>query len=84
MIKTLHLLYLPDVEQECKDNTKLFLQNLYFGNPNADNMNLTQNQKDYVYNSIKNFAEMNQKAYYDSNLIELMNQIVADRRGEIF
>lgn len=41
-------------------------------------------QKDFVYNSVKNFAEQNQKAYQSSNLIDLMNSIVQNRRGEIY
>ena len=78
MIKTLGLIYQPDIDFECKENIKHYLENLYF---NADE---NQKQKDFVYNSIKNFAEMNQKAYHGSNLIDLMNAIVQDRRGEIF
>ena len=44
----------------------------------------TQDLKDFVYNSIKSFAELSQKAYQISNLIELMNKVVEARRGEIF
>lgn len=43
---------------------------MYFGEDDS------QKQKDFVYNAIKNFAEMNQKSYQESNLIELMNNIV--------
>jgi hypothetical protein len=49
-----------------------------------DNDDSTQDLKDFVYNSIKNFAEQNQKSYQQSNLIELMNKVVEARRGEIF
>lgn len=44
----------------------------------------TQDLKDFVYNSIKSFAELSQKAYQTSNLIDLMNKVVEARRGEIF
>jgi len=44
----------------------------------------TQGLKDFVYQAIKNFAESNQKAYQQSNLVELMNKVVEARRGEIF
>ncbi len=40
--------------------------------------------KEFVYNSIKYFAEQNQKAYQGSNLITLMNKVVDQRRGDIF
>ena len=30
MIKTLKLIYLPDIEAECKENIKNYLQGLYF------------------------------------------------------
>jgi|TARA_B110001450_G_C17628479_1_gene484210 hypothetical protein len=78
MIKTLRLLYEPDIEDECKENVQKYLENLYFSEEDSSK------QKDFVYNAIKNFAEMNQQAYQSSNLIELMNSIVQDRRGEIF
>ena len=33
---------------------------------------------------MKSFAEENQKAYQESNLIDLMNRVVHERRGDIF
>lgn len=30
MIKTLGLIYQPDIDDECKDNIKAYLENLYF------------------------------------------------------
>ena len=79
MIKTLQLIYMPDIEDECKENIQKYLENLYFYGEEQN-----QEQKDFVYNAIKNFAELNQNAYQNSNLIDLMNNIVQDRRGEIF
>ena len=70
MIKSLQLIYQPDIDFECKDNIQRYLEQLYFSDQNC------QEQKDFVYNAIKNFAELNQKAYQSSNLIDLMNAIV--------
>lgn len=78
MIKTLGLIYRPDIDEECKDNIQDYLYKIYFEGDDS------QTQKDFVYNAIKNFAEMNHKAYQSSNLIELMNEIVQERRGDIF
>lgn len=44
----------------------------------------SQDLRDFVYQAVKAFAEQNQKAYRESNLVELMNKVVAGRRGEIF
>lgn len=86
MIKSLQFLYQPDIEVECKDNIQKYLEGLYFGRANSIDSEGEglQRQKDFVYNAIKNFAELNQKSYQSSNLIGLMNEIVQDRRGEIF
>ena len=40
--------------------------------------------REFVYSTVKNFAEQNKKAYQSSNLIDLMNKVVDLRRGEIF
>ena len=76
------MLYRPDCEQECKDNVKEFLEFLHDGG--GDEAAESQGLKDFVYHSIKAFAESNQKAYQTSNLIELMNKVVECRRGDIF
>lgn len=52
-VKTLKLLYQPDVEQECKDNVKEFLEFLH------DNEESTPELKKLVYDVIKYFAEKN-------------------------
>jgi hypothetical protein len=57
MIKTLGLIHRPDIDEECKENIQDYLHNIYFGGDDS------QTQKDFVYNAIKNFAEMNQQAY---------------------
>jgi hypothetical protein len=78
MIKTLQLIYQPDIEYECKDNIMRYFESLYFSQEEC------QKQKDFVYNAIKNYAKNNPKEYQNCNLIELMNAIVQERRGEIF
>ena len=57
MIKQLHFLYLPDTDDVCKVNIRNYLETLYFGQQETGPGN--QKQKDFVYNAIKNFAEMN-------------------------
>ena len=44
----------------------------------------SQPLREFVYKVIKEFAEENQKFYQESNLIELMNKVVNERRGNIF
>jgi len=44
----------------------------------------SQALKEFVYKVVKEFAEENQKFYQVSNLIDLMNKVVNERRGEIF
>jgi hypothetical protein len=75
------LLYQPDCDNDCKQNVREFLEFLHdFEQESEDASRL----KDFVYASIKNFAEQNQKAYQASNLIDLMNKVVDLRRGDIF
>ena len=81
-IKTLQLLYQPDCDNDCKLNVKEFLEFLH-DFEGADEASIA-NLREFVYNAIKNFAEQNQKAYQSSNLIDLMNHVVEERRGEIF
>lgn len=72
------MLYQPDCDNDCKENVREFLEFLH------DYEDSTQDLKDFVYNSIKHFAEEQQKAYQESNLIDLMNKVVECRRGAIF
>lgn len=65
-IKMLQLLYLPDTEQECKDNTRDFLEVLHdgshehmeIGDDEEEHIgNSTQDLRNFVYEAIKSFAE---------------------------
>ena len=58
MIQTLKLIYMPDIEPESKINIMNYLRFLYFGDERLE-IYSCQEQKDFVYNAVKNFAEMN-------------------------
>lgn len=87
-IKTLQLLYQPDCDNDCKQNVREFLEFLHDFVPLPDDEaspeEVSARLKEFVYSAIKHFAEMNQKAYQSSNLIDLMNKVVDARRGDIF
>ncbi len=84
----------PDVEQECRDNFRDFLEFIHDfelrddeagkmieeGGSQAERSLL----KEFVYQVVKAFATLMPVAYERSNLIELMNRVVAERRGDIF
>ena len=81
-IRTLSLIYLPDTDEDCKENLREFLELLHEGGETGDLK--TQALREFVYKIVKEFAEENQVAYQGSNLIELMNKVVNERRGAIF
>jgi hypothetical protein len=81
-IKTLQLLYQPDCDADCKQNVREFLEFLHDFEEQGEEV--SARLKDFVYATIKNFAEQNQKAYQGSNLIDLINKVVEMRRGDIF
>jgi hypothetical protein len=79
------LLYQPDCDNDCKQNVREFLEFLHdYYTEDMENTSSANGLKEFVYNSIKYFAEQNQKAYQGSNLITLMNKVVDQRRGDIF
>ena len=78
IVKTLSLLYQPDCDQECKDNCREFIEFLH------DNNSSNQNLKNFVYNVIKKFADQSKNLFLKSNLMQLSNRIVEERRGQIF
>ena len=59
-----------------------FLELLHEGGKEGEHR--SEALREFVYKVIKEFAEENQKFYQDSNLIELMNMVVNERRGDIF
>jgi len=81
-IRMLQLLYQPDTDQDCKENVREFLEILHEGG--EDGQSRSDTLREFVYQSIKKFAEENPKAYNECNLIELMNKVVHERRGNIF
>ena len=81
-IRTLGLIYQPDTDEDCKDNLREFLELLHQGGESGEHK--SDALREFVYKVIKEFAEENQKFYQESNLIDLMNKVVNERRGEIF
>lgn len=77
-VKTMKLIYQPDVEYECQQNVKEFLEYLH----TCDNSSPAL--KKMVYDVIKYFADHNKKAFQKSNLIDLTVNVVDEKRGNIF
>lgn len=77
-VNVLKLLFNPDNDRECQDRNKDFLESLHNREDGSPAL------KEFVYTIIKTFASKAPKAYETSNLIELMNGIVNERRGAIF
>lgn len=77
-VKTMRLIYQPDVEYECQQNVKEFLEYLH------ESENTTKELKKMVYDVIKYFADHNKKAFQTSNLIDLTVDVVDKKRGQIF
>jgi hypothetical protein len=77
-VKTMKLIYQPDVEIDCQQNVKEFLEYLH----NCENS--TPALKKMVYDVIKYFADHNKKAFQKSNLIDLTVEVVDNKRGNIF
>jgi hypothetical protein len=75
-ISSMKLVYKNDVSDECHENMKSLLNYL--------SEIKTHNCKQYVYKLIKSFAINNNDIYMTSNLVELMNRIYQQERGDIF
>lgn len=75
---------MPDTDEDCKENLREFLELLHEGGEADGEEQKSQPLREFVYKVIKEFAEENQKAYQESNLIDLMNKVVNERRGNIF
>jgi hypothetical protein len=67
------LLYHPDREQNCKENFLEFLD--YLQNQGVEKF------KEYNYMIIKEFSEKNKTQFLQSNLVDFMNNIAKQRRG---
>lgn len=75
-ISSMKIVYKNDVYDECHDNMKNLLT--FISEIEKDNC------KNYVYRLIKTFAINNNELYLNSNLLELMNKIYQEERGDIF
>lgn len=75
-ISSMKIVYKNDIYDDCHDNMKnvlTFLSEIE-----------KENCKNYVYRLIKNFAINNNELYLNSNLLDLMNKIYQEERGDIF
>jgi len=77
-VKIMKLIYQPDVEVECQQNVKEFLEYLHSCEESTPAL------KKMVYDVIKYFAEHNKNAFQSSNLIDLTVNVVDIKRGTIF
>lgn len=77
-VKVMKLIYQPDVEVECQQNIREFLEYLHTFEGTSPQL-----QK-MVYDVIKKFAENNKKAFQNSNLIDLTIKVSDNKRGAIF
>lgn len=75
-ISSMKIVYKNDVYDECHDNIKHLLT--FIAEIEKDNCT------NYVYRLIKTFAINNNDLYLNSNLLDLMNRIYQEERGEIF
>jgi hypothetical protein len=75
--KALSLLFSATHEAECITNAIRFLKSLYW------ETNL-QPLKDFVFIGLKNFSNKYAEVFEHSDLVEVMNEIISHRRGDIF
>lgn len=76
-IKALNLLFSATQEAECVNNGLAFLKGLYWDEA-------LQPLKDFVFNGLKAFSIKYAEVFENSELVEVMNEIISHRRGEIF
>jgi hypothetical protein len=75
-ISSMKIVYKNDIYDECHDNMKNLLT--FLSEIEKDIC------KNYVYRLIKTFAISNNDLYLNSNLLDLMNKIYQEERGDIF
>lgn len=76
-LKALHLLFVSVQDQSCRENTYEFLRSLYW------NFDLTD-LKELVFQILKSFSEKYADLFEKTQLVEVMNEIIGHRRGDIF
>ena len=77
MIKELSLMLNNTNDKTVLTQTYEFIKSLYWG------YNSTELQ-DFIYKVLKNFAEKFPVLFDRSELVEIMNEIIRNRRGDIF
>jgi hypothetical protein len=61
----------------CRENVYEFIKYLYWSTSNAE-------LQDFIYAGLKKFAEKYYEVFDSSYLVEIMNDIIGQRRGDIF
>ncbi|OMJ85152.1 hypothetical protein SteCoe_13620 [Stentor coeruleus] len=77
MIKELSLLLANTNDKNVLSQTYEFIKSIYWGYHSAE-------LQDFIYKVLKNFAEKYPVLFERSELVEIMNEIIRNRRGDIF
>ena len=77
MINVLSLMLGGNTEKSVMTQTYDFIKSLYWGYHSSD-------LQDFTYKVLKNFAEKYPVLFDRSELVEIMNEIIRNRRGDIF
>lgn len=77
MINELSLLLNKTSDRNVLAQTYEFIKSLYWGSGNSE-------LQDFIYRILKSFAEKHPALFDRSELVEVMNEIIRNRRGDIF
>jgi hypothetical protein len=77
LLKTLKLIHEQHIDLACQDNCYAFVKSLFWESTDPT-------IKDFVYKVLKQFSELHLEIFEESQLMDIMNEIVTERRGEIF
>jgi hypothetical protein len=77
MINELSLLLSKTSDKTILSQTYEFIKSLYWGSGNSE-------LQDFIYRILKSFAEKHPVLFERSELVEVMNEIIRNRRGDIF
>lgn len=77
LTKSLYLLLTDNKSSVCRENVYEFIKYLYWSTNSVE-------LQDFIYAGLKKFAEKYYEVFDSSYLVEIMNDIIGQRRGEIF
>ena len=77
LIKSLNLLLTSETDKQCIEATIGFLKSLYWEAQ-------TEALREFVFRVVKNFAEKYPVVFERSELVEVINEMIRHRRGDIF